>query len=291
MAHVAPALLIDPSELAGRLQDPGLRILDATVNLRRERAGGPYSVESGLAGYERAHIPGAAFADIAGAMSDPQAPHPFILPAPSRFAAAAGEIGIGPDSRVVTYSQHSPMWATRLWWMLRHFGLRSVSVLDGGLGAWRAAGLPLAQGRERYQPAIFTPAPHPEMLADRRQVQAAAAGEVPACLLNALSPEAFRGDQPGAYSRPGRIPGSINLHWERLIDPASGRFLAPAELERRLGDVAAPGSEPVIIYCGGGISATVDLFALALIGREDARLYDGSLTEWTADPSLPVEVG
>ncbi len=122
-------------------------------------------------------------------------------------------------------------------------------------------------------------------------MQAACAGEVPACLLNALSPEIFRGDQPGAYSRPGRIPGSVNLFWERLIDPESGRFRPRAELESLLGDLGAPGSEPLIAYCGGGISATVDLFALALIGRTDARLYDGSLTEWTADPYLPVEVG
>ncbi len=213
------------------------------------------------------------------------------MPEPQRFAAAAGGIGIGPDSHVISYSQHAPMWATRLWWMLRHFGHQQVSVLDGGRRAWEAAGLPLAGGRESYPPERFIATQHPQMLADRAQVQAASAGEIPACLVNALSPEAFRGDRPGAYSRPGRIPGSVNLHWERLIDPASGRFLAPAELERRLGDVGAPGADPVIAYCGGGISATVDLFALALVGREDTRLYDGSLTEWTADPSLPVEVG
>jgi thiosulfate/3-mercaptopyruvate sulfurtransferase len=291
MTAVAHAMLIDPSELARRLDEPGLRILDATVHLRRATPGGPYTVESGREGYERGHIPGAAFADIAGAMSDPDAPHPLILPAPERFAAAAGDLGIGPGSHVVAYSQQSPMWATRLWWLLRYFGMDEVSVLDGGLPAWVAQGLGLARGEERYPPASFAARPRPDLVADRREVEAIALGERRACLVNALSPRAFRGEGPGAYSRPGRIPRSVSLHWERTVDPDSGRFLPPDELTRRLGDLGAPGSDPVIAYCGGGISATVDLFALALIGRDDARLYDGSLTEWTADPSLPVEVG
>lgn len=225
MTGVAAPLLIDPAQLAARLDEPALRILDATVHLRRRDPTGPYVVESGLADYERAHIPGAAFADIAGAMSDPDSPNPFVLPAAERFAAAAGAVGIGPGSHVVAYSQHSPMWATRLWWMLRHFGHENVSVLDGGLPAWTAAAMPLSEGRESYPPASFTATPDPAMLADRAAVQAAAAGESPACLLNALSPQAFRGEGPGAYSRPGRIPRSVNLHWEQTIDPDTGRFL------------------------------------------------------------------
>ncbi len=286
-----PKPLIESSALAERLGDERLRILDATVHLRRAEAGRPYRVESGQADYLREHIPGAAFADIAGALSDPGSPYPFTLPSPARFAGAAGELGIAEDSHVIAYSQHSPMWATRLWWLLRYFGFQRVSVLDGGLPAWKAAGLALSAGDERYGPAEFHAEPHPEMLAGRAEVERVVAGGGPACLVNALLPEAFRGEGPGAYSRPGRIPGSVNVHWEQTIDPSTGRFRPRAELARRLGDLGAPGTEPLIAYCGGGISATVDLFALALIGRDGSRLYDGSLTEWSADPSLPLETG
>jgi len=291
MWEMRDGLLIDPQELSAKLGEPGLRVLDATVHLRREHPRGPYTVQSARDEYERGHIPGSAYADVAGALSDPASANPLVVPDPKRFARAAGDLGISPASHVVTYSQHSPMWATRLWWLLRYFGFDRVSVLDGGLRAWTSAGLELAAGEESYHPATFEPTVRPQLLARLRDVQAVVGGGSEAILVNALAPEAFRGEGPGAYSRPGRIPGSLNVHWEQTVDPSTGRFLTPAELESRLGDLGAPGTEPVIAYCGGGISATVDLFALALIGREDARLYDGSLTEWTADPSLPVEVG
>jgi thiosulfate/3-mercaptopyruvate sulfurtransferase len=285
------ALLIEPLELAERLGDSGLRILDATVHLSQGQEGGPYLVESGRSEYERAHIPGAAFADIAGALSDPASSYPFTLPSPARFALAAGALGIGADTHVVAYSQHTPMWATRLWWLLRYFGFDRVSVLDGGLPAWIACELPLESGVTAYAPAEFVAHPRPQLLADRREVETVASGEREACLINALSPPEFRGEGPGVYSRPGRIPRSVNVPWHDLVDLDTGRFRAPAELARSLDSLGGPGSAPVIAYCGGGIAATMDLFALALVGREDARLYDGSLTEWTAQESLPMEVG
>jgi thiosulfate/3-mercaptopyruvate sulfurtransferase len=118
-----------------------------------------------------------------------------------------------------------------------------------------------------------------------------AAGDGATCLVNALTPPVFRGEGPSSYSRPGRIPGSINAPWTELIDPATSRFRPPDELQRALEAAGALGPAPVVAYCGGGISATVDLFALALLGRDHERLYDGSLTEWTRDEALPVEVG
>jgi thiosulfate/3-mercaptopyruvate sulfurtransferase len=112
-----------------------------------------------------------------------------------------------------------------------------------------------------------------------------------ASLVNALTPRVFRGEGPSSYSRPGRIPGSVNVPWTTLIDPDTNLFRTPMKLGEALAAAGMPGSDPIIAYCGGGISATIDLFALALLGYEDARLYDGSLTEWTHDPSLPVQVG
>ncbi len=282
--------LVSPEELRDALGDERVRVFDATVFLRRAADGGPYTVESGHKSYTRAHLPGAAFADIPGALSDPAAPYPFTLPPADHFAAAAGRLGIGIGSHVVAYAQDTPMWATRLWWLLRYFGHEDTSVLDGGLPAWTAAGGPAEAGESTYPAALFTARPRPELLATLADVREITQNGA-ACLVNALSPAAFRGEGPGAYSRPGRIPGSISVPWHGLVDPATNRFRPPAELAAALADGGVRADQPVVAYCGGGISATVDLFALALTGRDNARLYDGSLTEWSAHPDLPLVAG
>jgi thiosulfate/3-mercaptopyruvate sulfurtransferase len=278
--------LIAVDELAARLDDPAVLVFDATVRLDRRPEGGPYGVVSMRDAYAREHIPGAAFADLVVALSDPDAPFPFALPSAERFAREAGALGIGPARHVVVYAQAEPMWATRLWWLLRFFGFDDVSVLDGGLNAWRAAGRPLEAGERRHPPTQFEARPRPELLATTADVQRVSS-DGGACLINALAPAVFRGEGPSSYARPGRIPGSVNVPWAGLVDPDSGRFRPVDELRAAL-DV---GEQPIIAYCGGGISATVDLFALHLVGEDEARLYDGSLTEWSADPTLPLDVG
>jgi thiosulfate/3-mercaptopyruvate sulfurtransferase len=288
MAHRSS--LIDVDTLARALDDPALRLFDATVVLERPPEGGPYAVRSGRREYDEGHIPGAAFADIAGEFSDPGSPFAFTLPSAARFAQAAGAAGIGPGADVVVYAQESPMWATRLWWMLRHFGFDDVSVLDGGLAAWKGSGRELSETPGHYPPTTFSADPRPAQLASRGDVESIVRGERQACLVNALTAPVFRGEGPSSYSRPGRIPGSVNTPWNALIDPQTNRFRSPAELEAVFDASGVSAGANVIAYCGGGISATVDLFALALIGRE-ARLYDGSLTEWSADPELPLELG
>ena len=182
------------------------------------------------------------------------------------------------------------MWATRLWWLLRYFGHDDTSVLDGGLAAWTAADERVEPGESAYSPASFTACPRPELLASLADVREITENGA-ACLVNALSAETFRGQGPSSYSRPGRIPGSVNVPWNGLVDPATNRFRPPAELAAALDGGGIRADQPVIAYCGGGISATVDLFALWLTGRDDARLYDGSLTEWSAHPDLPLITG
>ncbi|HET9974312.1 MAG TPA: rhodanese-like domain-containing protein, partial [Streptosporangiaceae bacterium] len=125
--------LVSPGKLRGALGDERVRVFDATVFLRRAVEGAPYTVESGRMSYTRAHLPGAAFADIPGELSEPASPFPFTVPAAERFAVAAGLLGIGDGIHIVAYAQDTPMWATRLWWLLRYFGHDDTSVLDGGL--------------------------------------------------------------------------------------------------------------------------------------------------------------
>src|SRR5580692_10234818 len=199
--------LLDADALAAVLDDPALRLFDATVNLVRPPGGGPYTMQSGRAAYEREQIPGAGFADIPEALSDPDSPFPFTLPSAERFALQAGRLGIGDGTHVVAYAQDSPMWATRLWWLLRYYGHDDTSVLDGGLVAWTAADGPVESGQSTYPSASFTARPRPELLASLADVREITENES-ACLVNALSPTVFRGEGPGAYSRPGRIPGS-----------------------------------------------------------------------------------
>ncbi len=282
--------LASPQDVVAVIDDPRIRIFDTTVFLDRPAGGGAYTPVPRRDVYRREHVPGAAFADMVDTLADPDAPFPFALPTPERFAAAAGALGIGDGVHVVAYTQESPMWATRLWWLLRYFGFDAVSVLDGGLPAWKAAELPLRTGEQTYPEASFTPRPRPELLATRDDVEAIVADGA-SCLLNALPPNVFRGEGPSNYSRPGRIPGSVSVPAASLLDDQTGRFRPVDQLADALVSGGVPADQTVVAYCGGGISATVDLFALALVGRDDAKLYDGSLTEWTADPELPVEVG
>jgi len=284
-------MLIGAASLRAELGDPRLRVIDSTAFLHREFADGPYSVESGRESYNHAHIPGAVFADIPGELSEPDSPFRFTLPSPERFAGVMGGLGVGPGVRVVAYAQQSPMWSCRLWWLLRYFGFDDVRVLDGGLTAWRQASYELSEAEVAVEPQSFEARPRPELLATKQDVIAVTHGQA-AFLVNALTPQAFKGLGPGAYSRPGRIPGSVSAPAQSLLELESWHFRPRDELARELsGLLDADPAVPLIAYCGGGISATVDVFALSMLGRDDVRLYDGSLTEWSADPTLALEIG
>jgi thiosulfate/3-mercaptopyruvate sulfurtransferase len=266
-----PGPLVNADWLAEHLDAPDLRILEATVYLTP--SGGSYEVRSGREDWEGGHIPGSAFADLITELSQPHDTLNFTFPAPGRFGAAMSALGVEDGTAVVIYDRNGTMWATRLWWLLHAYGFEAA-VLDGGLAAWRGD---LTGAPEPRHVATFTPRPHPRTIADRAEVE-----NGPACLINALSPEAFRA---------ARIPGSTNLAGRDLLDPESGRFRSPEELRERLGAAGALGGGRVVTYCGGGISATLDAFALTLVGEPDVAVYDGSMGEWTANPALPLERG
>jgi thiosulfate/3-mercaptopyruvate sulfurtransferase len=285
--EMRPGPLVSDRWLAERLGDADVVVLDATVHLDPPTSPDePYDVRSGRPQWERAHIPGSRFADLVGALSDPAAAYPFTLPSAERFAAAIAVLGVGDETRVVTYDADSGMWAARLWWMLRVFGHDRAAVLNGGLAAWSAAGRPLTSDpTPAPRSARFTRRFRPALVADRHEVLDAL--EDPSILLvNALSPELHRGDEC-RYGRAGHIPGSVNVPARSLLQP-DGRFKPAGELRRALDESGALEADRVIAYCGGGISATNDALALAVLGRGDVAIYDGSLREWAAYADLPL---
>lgn len=285
-----PGPLVSDHWLALHLGDADLVVLDATVHLDPPtEPDEPYAVRSGLPGWQQSHLPGSRFADLVDELSDPDARFPFTLPSAERFAAAIERLGVGDQTLVVTYDGASGIWAARLWWMLRTFGHDRVAVLDGGLAAWTAAGHAVTSDPPA-PPAHprFTPRFRPELLAARDEVRAAL--EDPSILLvNTLSPELYRGED-GRYGRAGRIPGSLNVPARSLLG-ADGRFRDEVALAEAFAESGALEADRVIAYCGAGISATSDALALALLGRDDVAIYDGSLREWAADPELPLETG
>ncbi|MFM7121065.1 MAG: sulfurtransferase [Gammaproteobacteria bacterium] len=286
MAFVHPELLIEPEALAAQGSDPALRVFDATVFLRPASTG--YRAESGLQRYREGHVPGAAFMDLIQAFSDTTSGLGFTLPSHAALCAAIGQAGIGPAHRVVVYASGHLMWATRAFWLLRWAGHQQVQVLNGGLDAWRAAGLPIATGDAHYPPTTFTGTVASDWFTDLAGMQAAS-NTPGVCTVNALSPAMYAGTGDMHYGRRGHIPGSRNLHYDALLD--EGRFAEPARVATALRDAGLLSAERVVAYCGGGISATVDAFACLLMGHPKVSVYDGSMSEWVRNPDLPLTTG
>jgi thiosulfate/3-mercaptopyruvate sulfurtransferase len=283
-----PGPLVDDAWLAARLDDPRLVVLDATALLPSPRHDGDYRSGSGRAQWSERHIPGSRHADLTGELSDHQAPYHFAVPSPQALAEALQRLGVHDGTEVVAYDSGGGIWAARLWWMLRSISV-PAAVLDGGLQAWEAAGRPVTGEQPEPGPAVgsLTPVPLPHAWATLPDVDAIRRGERPGTLVCALPVSGFDGSAPTRYTRRGHIPGSLSLPGRGLLDEA-GRFLPRAELAARVGAVLGESASPVVLYCGGGISAAGTALALTLLGREDVTLYDGSLEEWSADPALPL---
>jgi thiosulfate/3-mercaptopyruvate sulfurtransferase len=284
-----PEFLIETEALERSLGEPGLRIFDCTTNLIPDPKT-TYQAVPARADFEKGHIPGAQFIDLQADLSDNSQRLRFMSPSAEAFAAAMNRFGVGEGTRVVLYSTANPWWATRAWWLLRVFGFDDAAVLNGGWQKWSREGRPVETGTAKPQaPGRFViRQPRPLMVGKAEVSEAIDDGTV--CTLNALTSEQHAGTGGNSYGRPGRIKGSVNLPAAHLIDPATNAFLPATELRRRFTSVGAFGKE-VITYCGGGIAASADAFALVMLGHPDVKLYDASLSEWATDPTLPMETG
>lgn len=287
MSFAHPEYLVETDWLEAHLTDPDLRILDCTVLLHPDPELG-FRVESGEPGWRKGHIPGSGFADLATELSDPDSPLRFTMSSATQFAEAMSRYGVGEGTRAVLYDSRLNMWAARVWWMLRAFGFDQAAVLNGGWRKWTKEGRPVSTAAPTYPPVRFVAHPRPRLIADKREVFAAI-GDNSSCLLNALTAEDHAGKGPVRYKRPGRIPSSVNVPFSSLVDPDTQAYLPAELLRKQFAAVGATERGRVITYCGGGIAASSAALALTLLGIENVAVYDGSLSEWTADPTLPME--
>ena len=287
-----PQALISTDGLAAALGDPALRVFDCTTITVPPPPGSdvPYIAVPGREEFEKAHIPGADFLDIQDEFSDQATKLRFMMAPIPQLEAAFGRHGIGPGARVVLYSAGSMMMSTRFWWMLRSLGF-DAAVLDGGFDKWKAEGRPTEPGPPKgYPPAVFRAAPRPGMFVGKDAVLAAL-HRPDTVIVNALNADLHNGVGPSRYGRPGRVPGSVNVSAATLVDGATKAFTNPADAQEKFAAQGVTTDKHVICYCGGGISATIDLFLLHQLGYDDITLYDASMGEWARDASLPIETG
>ena len=281
--------LVSTDWLQSHLSEQKLRIYDTTIYLRPKLDGFGYQPQSGLAEWQAEHIPGAGFLDVFGELSDRSSDIAFMMPPAALFAATMAAHGVADDSTVVLYNKGFPMWATRVWWMLRSVGFDEVAVLNGGYEKWKKEGRATDAQPPRHEPAVFTPRPRPEMWAAKDTMLKVVAGQGPVTI-NALAPAVYSGEK-NQYGRAGHLPGTFNVYYGDLIDPQSGEFLPPEKLKPLFAQSGALAGGPVIAYCGGGISATMDALALMTCGQQQVAIYDGSMSEWVRDSNLPLKLG
>lgn len=279
--------LVDPTWVAAHLSDPSLRVFDCSI-LLTPTPDDPLHIESGRAAWDRGHVPGSDFLDVQYELSATPSPQ-FTMPSARQFAEAMSRHGVADGTHVVLYTTGHPMWATRVWWLLRAFGFDETAVMDGGFQKWVGEGREVSTAPCWYGPAQFAPRPRRGVMADKAEVHAAL-GDPAIRLVNALSRKQHSGEGVH-YGRPGRIPGSACVPAFGLVERGTSTFMARDALRAMFATAQIESGQRVITYCGGGIAATCDAFVLHLLGHHDVAVYDGSLAEWSSDPSLPMEAG
>lgn len=264
-------LLVSTGTLGAALNDPGVRIVDVRYSLDDR--------EWGRREFEAGHIPGAVYLHWVDDLSDPDNPVDGQLAPPERFRETMEAAGIGDETRVVAYDDGVIFMAARLAWCLRSYGHDAVRILDGGLPAWVREGRPLEPGAPRPAvPASFTPRPVPELRATKEDVLGAlAAGS--AVFLDCRMDATW--DAVGQH-----IPGARRLPAPALVD-SEGHLRPAAELLELAAAAGASPADRIVLYCGGGVSASLAFGALESAGFEDLVVYDGSWSEWGADPATP----
>ena len=288
MSTLPPPPHVSTEWLAAHLHDENVRVVDIRGKvLPAGTQGKRYFAKRD--DYDAAHIPDAVFVDWTSEIIDPNDPIPSQIAKPDRFGALMLALGIGDDTTVVAYDDYNSIFAGRFVWALRYYGHDAARVLDGGWALWVKEGRPTDDRVPHPPPARFTPRATPALRRTSDEVAAKLGGD--ALLIDARPPSQYAGEVSAA-SRAGHIPGAKNVHYATLIDQATGKMLPREGLKRAFAaagiDVDALPRE-IVCYCNGGVTATVPLTALQLLGRNDVAVFDGSWNEWGNDPKRPIE--
>lgn len=277
-----PSPLVSTEWLASRLDDAGLKIVDASWHL-------PTADRNARAEFAAEHIPGAQFFDIDG-ISMPGTNLPHMAASPEIFAGAVGQLGISEKDAIVVYDSAGLFSAARAWWNFRIMGAPKTFVLDGGLPKWKAEGRPLASGTHAPHPATFAAAPIPDAIATSEQVNKCLKDDVTQ-IVDVRPAARFRGEaaEPRPGLRSGHMPGALNLPFSALVE--NGRLADVASLRRAITQAGIELDRPVISSCGSGVTAPLLNLALAQLGVEALTVYDGSWAEWGGRDDLPVVKG
>lgn len=279
--------LVETEWLAGHLDDPRLRVVDIRGIIKPPDAPKPWYLPQREA-YHQSHIPDAGFVDWTLDIVEPMAPVHMTLAGPVRFKALMERLGIGNHHIVVVYDDTGSI-APRLWWALNYYGHSEVRVLNGGWAKWLAEGRPMAAELPRHPPAAFTPRIEARWRVGSDEVRAALRDRG-AVVVDCRTPKEFSGEI-GRGERKGRIPGAVNVPVGRFLDPERKTWKDPAEIGRMFEAAGVTPDRRVITYCNAGVSASVGLLALSLLGYAHATNFAGSWYEWEADPANPVETG
>lgn len=278
-------LLVTGEWLAARLGDPVIRVLDARWSLLEKG--------KGRNAYGQAHIPGAVHLDVDGDLASPrgQGPGRHPLPRPEVFAASMARAGMNGDTHAIVYDFGDGSTAARVWWLLRSFGHDRVSLLDGGIARWSAEGRPLSAEVPSHPPGTFTARPREGMVVDADAVERMRR-DARILVIDSRLAERYEGRTEPVDPVAGHVPGARNRPYPANVRSAEDpRFRSPEELREQFTRLGADRADRVICYCGSGVNACQNLFALELAGFTNGVLYEGSWSDWCSVPARAVATG
>jgi thiosulfate/3-mercaptopyruvate sulfurtransferase len=275
MPYARPELLAEPDWLAEHANDPDVRIIDCAT----------------LEAYRRAHIPGAVQLPVHFYIKedDPAgSDHGVLVTPPAAFEMLMSQLGVGPDTTVVTYDDNNALVASRLWWVLNYYGHTKAKVLNGGWHRWLSEGRPVTFHATKPAPAQFVAKPNADIYATVEMVKQKHAD--PGCqVMDTRTDGEWAGTNDRGNKRAGRVPNALHLEWLRFVESDDRRtFLPPEKIQGLLDEAGITRDKPVITYCQGGIRAAHAAFVLTLLGYNDVRVYDGSMREWANRDDTPL---